>query len=357
MREGDRIRINEWLAPLSSVYGWGVRLRNWLFDLGVLRQRSFNIPVISVGNLTVGGCGKTPHTEYLIRLLHNDYRVAVLSRGYKRKKRGHIVATSATPMHHIGDEPYQMKSKFPDVYVAVNKSRVNGIRRLMAQEETRDVQVVLLDDAYQHRYVEPRLNILLVDYHRLITYDELLPAGRLREPFGGRRRADLVIVTKCPDDMREVDYRIVRKLLQLENRQRVYFTKIVYCPLYNFMNNSELGLEELADKNVLLVSGIANPEQIKGDLSRYCPHITTLPFGDHHMFDDGDLRRIEQFISSMDEPRIIVTTEKDAARLKALNLGSQYPAVSDNLYVLPIETEFLLNGDEEFNARILQTVK
>ncbi len=354
MSAGDRIKINEWLSPLSTVYGAAVRSRNWLFDVGVLRQKGFSVPVIAVGNLTVGGCGKTPHTEYLIRLLRDDYRVAVLSRGYKRKKRGHIVATAATPMNHIGDEPYQMKEKFPEVYVAVNKDRVNGIKRLLSNPATRDTDVVLLDDAYQHRYVRPRVNILLVDYHRLITYDELLPAGRLREPFTGRRRADVVIVTKCPSDLREVDYTVVRKMLQLESRQKIFFTTIDYMPLRQFVTGEERSLADLAQENILLVSGIASPEQIKGDLARYCPHITTLPFGDHHQFDERDLRRIGAFFTSMDGPRIIVTTEKDAARLRAMSLPR---VISDSLYVLPIEVKFLRGGQEPFDRLILNSVR
>ena len=181
--EGDFIKIYDWLRPLSWLYGLGVGFRNQLFELGILRSRSFSVPVISVGNITVGGSGKTPHVEYLIRLLQDKAKVAVLSRGYKRKSRGYLLAEDDTPMRLIGDEPYQMKRKFPKIHVAVDKKRCEGIDRLTSDEATCDTDVVLLDDAYQHRYVKPGINILLVDYHRLILYDELLP----REGSASRR--------------------------------------------------------------------------------------------------------------------------------------------------------------------------
>ena len=213
--EGDLIKINEWLTPLSWLYGMAVRLRNWLFDVGIKRSKTFSLPVISVGNITVGGSGKTPHVEYLIRLLHDKMKIAVLSRGYKRKSSGYVLATEETTMPEIGDEPFQMHQKFPDIYVAVDAKRVRGIERLQSDEETKDVDVVLLDDAFQHRYVKPGINILLVDYHRLIIYDKMLPAGRLREPLSGKNRADIVIVTKCPKDLRPMEFRVLTKAMSL----------------------------------------------------------------------------------------------------------------------------------------------
>ena len=201
--EGDFIKINKWLLPLSWIYGIGVKLRNTLFSIGILKTRSFDVPVIAVGNITVGGSGKTPHVEYLTRLLKNTFRTAVLSRGYKRKSSGFVQATAETTMPEIGDEPFQMKQKYPDVIVAVDKNRCHGIDTLV--ENDKDIDVILLDDAFQHRYVKPGINILLVDYHRLIIYDKLLPAGRLREPLSGKNRADIVIVTKCPKGMKPME--------------------------------------------------------------------------------------------------------------------------------------------------------
>ena len=209
--EGDFIKLNKWLFPLSWLYGMGVRLRNTMFDIGILKERTFSIPVISVGNITVGGTGKTPHVEYLVEMLSPHCNVAVLSHGYKRKSKGFIKATVDTPMTDIGDEPYQMKQKVPNVTIAVDKDRCHGIDLLTADDERLDV--VLLDDAFQHRYVKPGVNILLVDYHRLVIYDRLLPVGRLREPLSGKDRADIVIVTKCPSDLTPMQYRVITKPL------------------------------------------------------------------------------------------------------------------------------------------------
>ena len=213
--EGDFIKINEWLLPLSWLYGIGVGIRNSLFDLGILKSRSFDVPVISVGNITVGGSGKTPHVEYLIELLRKHAKVAVLSRGYKRKSKGYVLSAPDTIMQDIGDEPYQMHKKYNDIYVAVDKDRCHGIEGLTTDDETKDTDVILLDDAYQHRYVKPGINILLVDYHRLIIYDKLLPAGRLREPKEGKTRADIVIVTKCPKDLKPMSFRVLSRALNL----------------------------------------------------------------------------------------------------------------------------------------------
>ena len=184
-----------------------------MFDVGLLKSHSFDVPIISVGNITVGGTGKTPHVEYLIRLLHKRMKVAVLSRGYKRKSRGFVLASEDTDVRDIGDEPYQMKRKFPDIHVAVDKKRCHGIDMLTSDITTKDTDVVLLDDAFQHRYVKPGINILLIDYHRLIIYDKLLPAGRLREPKEAKSRADIVIITKCPEELRAIDYRVLKNAL------------------------------------------------------------------------------------------------------------------------------------------------
>lgn len=229
--EGDLIKINEWLLPLSWLYGLGVRLRNQLYEMGILKSHTFGIPVIAVGNITVGGSGKTPHVEYLIRLLKDRMKVAVLSRGYKRKSRGYVLAGPETVSSEIGDEPYQMKNKFPDVFVAVDKDRCEGIRNLTTDETTKETDVILLDDAFQHRRVKPGINILLIDYHRLIIYDKLLPAGRLREPQNGKNRADIVIITKCPTDLKPMEFRVLTKAMNLFPYQDLYFSTLEYgCP-------------------------------------------------------------------------------------------------------------------------------
>ena len=279
--EGDFIKINKWLLPFSWLYGMASKLRNTLFEMGVLKMRSFKIPIISVGNITVGGTGKTPHVEYLVRLLKDQFRVAVLSRGYKRKSRGFIKADEQTMMPEIGDEPYQMKQKFPGVTIAVDKKRCHGIDILTEQDAQLDV--ILLDDAFQHRYVKPGINILLVDYHRLIIYDKLLPAGRLREPLSGKDRADIVIVTKCPKDLKPMEYRVVTKAMHLYPYQRLYFTTLEYAALQPMFQTSPADipqLDSLHDTHVLLLTGIASPEQLEHDLSpltsRHLPLLTTI---------------------------------------------------------------------------------
>ena len=188
--------INNWLLPVSWMYGFGVFFRRKLFEWNILKRKSYNIPVICVGNITVGGTGKTPHVEYLIRLLQHSHRVAVLSRGYKRKTKGFILANEKTTYQEIGDEPYQIKNKFPDIIVAVDENRVRGIDKLLSMKDKPDI--ILLDDAYQHLYVKPSYSILLIDYNRPIYNDALLPAGRLREGSHNLDRANLVIMTKCP---------------------------------------------------------------------------------------------------------------------------------------------------------------
>ena len=220
----------------------------------VLKSRSFDTPVISVGNITVGGTGKTPHVEYLVRLLKNQQHVAVLSRGYKRKSKGFLLAANNTPMSDIGDEPYQMKQKFKDIDVAVDNKRTRGIQNLISGDYTgKPVDVILLDDAFQHRYVKPGLNILLIDYHRLVIYDKLLPAGRLREPVSGKDRADIVIVTKCPKTLTPMEFRVLTKQMNLYPYQQLYFTTLEYdylMPLYPIeTENTVSSLDSLKGKN------------------------------------------------------------------------------------------------------------
>ena len=258
--EGDHIKINYWLLPLSWLYGLVVSIRNLMFDVGMLKSKTFPLPVICVGNITVGGTGKTPHTEYLIRMLSEKHQVAVLSRGYKRQSEGYVLATPTTPMTDIGDEPYQMKHKFPQIHMAVDKDRCHGIAELMKKEVQPPTDVVILDDAYQHRYVKAGLNILLMDYHRLIYLDKLLPAGRLRESSSGKKRADIVIVTKCPRDITPIERKGIERSLNIENWQKIFYSTYTYPD-----NMKGIG------SNPLLVTGIASPEQMIYDLQKIVP--------------------------------------------------------------------------------------
>ena len=373
--EGDFININKKLLPLSWCYGLGVGFRNLLFEMGVLKSRSFKVPVISVGNITVGGTGKTPHVEYLIRLLKDHLNVAVLSRGYKRKSHGFVLAGKDTTMWDIGDEPYQMKQKFPDITMAVDSKRTRGIQKLIDGEAGKEIDVILLDDAFQHRYVKPGINILLVDYHRLVIYDKLLPAGRLREPVKSKDRADVVIVTKCPKDMKPMEYRVITKAMKLYPYQRLFFSTHEYDapkPVFPDLSNREsiesLGvidsmgvlesldpLSPLAGKHILLLTGIASPEQMVQDLTPVTPNISTLTFGDHHAFRPKDIRRINERFSALPDPKLIITTEKDATRLEAVEGLSD--EVKSHLYTLPIHMTIMMGQQEDFNNHIIKYVR
>ena len=355
--EGDFIHINEWLIPLSWLYGIGVGFRNQLFNIGLLKQHDYDIPIISVGNITVGGAGKTPHVEYLIRLLKDKVKVAVLSRGYKRKTHGYVLANDSSIVTDIGDEPYQMKQKYQDVHIAVDKKRVDGIAHITGDTETNDTDVILLDDAFQHRYVKPGINILLVDYHRLIIYDKLLPAGRLREPQSGKNRADIVIITKCPKDLKPMEFRVLTKAMNLYPYQSLYFTTIEYeslTPLFA-KEKSAIEKEALEDKHVMLITGIASPKQIIIDLKPHVKEMTTLAFSDHHQFKSKDIMKINETFNAIKGEKIIVTTEKDATRLEQLEGLSE--EVKQNLYVLPIKVKFMINQEEEFNDKIIDYVR
>ncbi len=353
--EGDLIKINYRLLPLSWIYGAAVRLRNTLFEVGILKSRAFDIPMISVGNITIGGTGKTPHVEYLVRLLKDRFNVAVLSRGYKRKSRGFVLAGADSTVRDIGDEPYQMKTKFPDITVAVDKDRCHGVDRLTDDNTAEDIDVILLDDAFQHRYVKPGINILLVDYHRLIIYDKLLPAGRLREPLSGKNRADIVIVTKCPKGLKPMEFRVITKAMNLYPYQHLYFNKIDYESPRHTFGNGERQLGTLKDENILLLTGIASPGQMMIDLKEHTGSITPLTFRDHHAFTKKDAEKINRAFERLPSPKIIITTEKDATRLQGLEGLDE--EVRDSLYALPVKVRFMLEQEERFNENITGYVR
>ena len=355
--EGDLIYINKKLRPLSWLYGLGVGFRNMLFEMGILKSHSYKVPVISVGNITVGGTGKTPHVEYLIDLLKDKTNVAMLSRGYKRKSHGFVLADKDTTMHDIGDEPFQIRQKFPNITVAVDKKRTRGIKKLIDGEAGKDIDVIILDDAFQHRYVKPGINILLVDYHRLIIYDELMPSGRLREPIKSKDRADIVIITKCPKDLKPMEFRVITKAMSLYPYQQLFFSTHEYeAPRPVFPEREKLtGLADLTGKNILLLTGIASPKQMLLDLQQYTEHIEPLTFSDHHNFRQKDILRINKAFSSLPSPKLIITTEKDATRLAtAEGLSDE---AKQNLYALPIHIQLLQDQEEAFNKHIIGYVR
>lgn len=353
-------KIYHWLYPLSWFYGIGVSLRNKLFDWGWLRSKSFDVPVICVGNLAVGGTGKTPHTEYLIKLLQKTgLQVATLSRGYKRKSKGYVLADAKSDVGQIGDEPYQIKSKFPNIRVAVDEDRCHGIEQLLTLKNPA-VNAILLDDAFQHRYVKAGMNILLTDFHRLLCDDALLPAGRLREPASGKNRANIVIVTKCPGDIKPIDFNIIAKRLHLYPYQQLYFSRFRYGmlkPLFPGKTDKRKALSALnGNEQILLVTGIASPAPLVKEIESYTSHVKLLAFDDHHNFIPKDLQLIkEQFLQLEESTRLIITTEKDATRLKS------HPALDETLkpyiYVLPIEIEFLQNQKQIFDQNIIDYVR
>lgn len=353
MREGG-IQIHRWLYPAAWLYGAVTSLRNKLFDRGWLRSRSFAVPTICIGNLAVGGTGKTPHTEYLIRLLSQEgWQVATLSRGYKRKSRGFILADRHSTATHIGDEPMQMKRKFPDVQVSVCEDRCYGVEQLLGLTKPR-VDVILLDDAYQHRHLQAGLNILLTDYHRLFCDDALLPAGTLRESVPGQYRAQIVIVTKCPDDLHPIDFNIVRKKLRLYPTQQLYFSRIRYGELRPLSGTHAHAWQ--GDEEVLLLTGIAHPEPMHAYLQGKAQRVTALRFPDHHAFTEADLRQaVTLFQSLPPRHRLVVTTEKDAARLLAMPHPDA--AFLSHCYTLPIDIEILQDKQEQFNQNILTYVR
>ncbi len=281
------------LYPFSLLYGLVVWIRNTLFDYEIIRSNEFPIPVISVGNITVGGTGKTPNIEYLVELLKDEFRVATLSRGYKRKTRNFILAGPDSDVYEIGDEPVQIKHKYPDIYVAVDRRRANGIRELM--RKIPDLDVILLDDAYQHRYVKSGLSILLIDFNRPMSEDCLLPAGSLREQAYERRRANIILITKCPDRLKPIERRIIVNDLKLYPFQHLFFSKLVYGePIPVFKDNLRpMSISEMksARPQILMVTGIAGPRLFKKHLRSISPQIAEITYPDHHFFTEKDMVR------------------------------------------------------------------
>ena len=357
MQKNDKIKFYSCLAPLSFLYGIGVWLRNRLFDWGILHSEQYPIPVICIGNLSVGGTGKTPHTEYIIRLLKDKYRIAVLSRGYKRKTSGFILADSESSSWEIGDEPFQMKNKFPDILVAVDTNRRRGIQNLLSLPEKDKPEVILLDDAYQHRYVTPSLSIVLSDCHRLFYNDKLMPTGYLREPISNINRTDIVDVTKCEEDMKPIDFRIIEENMKLRAHQLLFFTSIVYGkvkPVFPskacFLNHKNIGKED----DILLISGIAAPAPFIREAEKYSNKVVPMVFPDHHMFSKSDFKKLEAVFEKMTSSgKLILVTEKDAARLKNNPLVPE--SWKNFLYYLPIVIRFC-NGqsfDETIKKHII----
>jgi len=339
------------------LYRIGVGFRNWMFDSGLLSSKKYDLPIISIGNITVGGTGKTPHTEYLLSLLSPFMKVAMLSRGYKRNTKGFVLADKSSDSNSIGDEPYQIKRKFKDVVVAVDGNRCRGIENLLDSAFGKELGAIVLDDAYQHRYVEPGISILLTDYNRLITQDQMLPVGNLREPAANKKRANLVIVTKCPETAQPIDFRLATKDLDLFPYQNLYFTKYEYSELKPVfpMSKETLVTKEMLlkeDYNVLLVTGIVSQHYLVEYLLNYTNKLQSIEYPDHHNFAEKDLDAIaEKFAAIENEKKIIITTEKDAARL--LSNPTVKDEIKQSIFSIPIKVVFLFDQEKDFNEQIL----
>jgi len=292
------------------MYFFIVWLRNKLFDLQILKFKKFDIPIISVGNITVGGTGKTPHIEHLIKEFLPE-KVAVLSRGYKRKTKGFVLADKNCTAQTIGDEPYQIFRKFPEVLVAVDKNRVQGIEKLLALPYPPDV--ILLDDAFQHRYVTPSDNILLINYNRPIFEDRILPYGRLRESVTAIERADKVIVTKCPENLSENDKNYFIKNIGKYKKLPIAFSSFKYSKPINIFTQKPIDID--IKKNFLVVTGVVNATGLYEYLQNFAEKIYKMKFSDHHNFTKKDIKKIEQKFSTLPSGSLIITTEKDRARL------------------------------------------
>jgi tetraacyldisaccharide 4'-kinase len=328
------------LFPSAILYGLITSLRNYLFDKGILQSYSFDLPIIAVGNLSVGGTGKTPQIEYLIRLLSERYTIATLSRGYKRKSKGFVLATANATAATIGDEPFQFHQKFPTIQVAVDADRKNGIEQLLAQAHP--PQLILLDDAFQHRKVKAGFYILLTAYDDLFSEDFLLPTGNLRESRKGAQRADVIVVTKCPSPLSEVEQTQIIKLIRKFVDLPIYFSTITYdATVYSAIDS--ISVSEIQQSDCVLLAGIAKP----GSFFNYLKNNNSLclTYPDHHHFSDVDIQEIKQKVGG----KRIVTTEKDYVRLKDSILQEQ-------LYYLPIRTSFIANSDQ-FDAAVLGYLK
>jgi tetraacyldisaccharide 4'-kinase len=347
------------LYPFSIVYRLITDVRNLLYESGILISDGFSIPVICVGNITVGGTGKTPHTEYLIDLLNKEFKIAVLSRGYKRRSKGFRIATMLSTVSEIGDEPLQIFRKFPEILVAVDSDRRNGIMTIMKQHPETDL--IILDDGFQHRSVKPGLSILLTDYNRLITKDHMMPYGDLRENRNNRKRADIILVSKTPEETLGPEMKDIMEELNPDKRQKLFFTSIIYGDLVPLFENSVSRINKLPKTNsvnngVVLVTGIAVPDPLRHFLGKYFKEIVHLNYPDHHYFSENDIEKIKTAWNGLkSQEKIIITTEKDSVRLR------EFTNIEDTLkrvfYYIQVRVSFLRNEKPEFDNLIFEYVR
>lgn len=324
------------LSIISIPFSIVTLIRNSLYDIGLYKSSEFNIPIISVGNLVLGGSGKTPTIEYLIRLLSKNYKIAVLSRGYGRKSNGFIIADSNSDANLIGDEPMQYFRKFKDIVVSVDSDRTRAINKLI--NLNLKLEIILLDDAYQHRKVKPKTSILLTEYSKIYSEDYIFPLGNLRESVANAKRADIILVTKCDKNINQ-NYKIktIQKLNANKN-QKIYFSSIKYSNMV-YSKEDKKSIDDLKNRKFILVTGIANSSNMVNYLKDKGYDFNHLSFNDHHNYSDSD-------ISDINANELVITTEKDYVKL--------YSRVTTKLFYLPIE--FIIDNEEEFNNQILYSI-
>lgn len=341
------------LLPFAVLYGLIVYVRNKMFDFKILKSKSFAIPVISVGNLSVGGTGKTPHIEYLINLLRKDFIISTLSRGYGRKTKGFLMVDEAATSETAGDEPLQYRKKFPEICVALDEKRKRGIVKIL--EKNPETNVVLLDDAFQHRYVKAGLSILLTDYYKPFSNDYILPSGTLRESRSGMKRADIIVVTKCPRVISPITCKSMEEDMKIQHGQHVYYSYIDYGNLIPMNPFAEkIAAEKFS--TILMFAGIANPYPLEDQLKSIADTVETIRFRDHYQYQPKDMLKIkEMFESIFSKNKIIVTTEKDAMRINGTPLMNFF--VNLPLFYLPIEVKFHKKDKDKFEKQIINYVR
>ena len=330
-------RTYKLLKPISRIWAAVSSVRNRLFDKGILRSETFRLPVISVGNITVGGTGKSPHTAYIASLLARSGRTAILSRGYGRQTKGFRMVSPSDTYRSVGDEPLMLSILLPDVCVAVDEDRAHGIRTIINKVNPR---VIVLDDAFQHRKVTPSLNILLINYNRNILLDCPMPAGRLRESASNRDRADIMVVTKCPQGIGLSEMKSISAELVTARQQRVWFSTMEYGPLYRLSDHTVYSPD--ISTPILAVTGIASPDAMVAHLKDTFREVTLISYPDHHRFTSRNLLKISRTLDSIGSGAIIVTTEKDASRFLSADMP---PGLIGRIFVLPIAVRFLKDGD------------
>ncbi|MBP6511450.1 MAG: tetraacyldisaccharide 4'-kinase [Bacteroidia bacterium] len=344
------------LLPFSWIYGMIIRIRNWAFDVGCLKSTSFNVPIINIGNLSVGGTGKSPMGLYLAKLLSSKYKVAILSRGYGRVSKGFKWVTPQSTAREVGDEPLQYFHSELPLMVAVCEKRVDGVNELLKSKNP--PEVIILDDAFQHRYIKPGFNILLSDMSQPFYDDFMLPAGNLREPKSGSRRADAIVFTKCNTSLGKTAQDDVEARVKLTSTQSLHFSYIHYREELLGMDGSSLQIESMKSKSVFLFCGIANPSPLKQFVEENCDQLKTKFFPDHHDFSVADAIQLKseflKFAKTADQAHILVTTRKDQMRL--MNKEIQYHLKELPLYVVDIEVQFLPTTKSKFDELVLNFV-